>query len=254
MSVDRPAAEDEESSRAHRLLLDALEGLVERGGLPNPPGRLRALICRMAAGLVAAPAAGHVRFDAHLARAHLTVWRASSPGGTRILGQAEYRQAARADWWIASVSRRRLFEALGQRHLAELPMDDDADHPTLLVVGRATPFTSRDAERLNSELRSLRALERLVEWLLVTSGPVAPPSTDPEEPTSPITSREQEVLELLSEGLLARSIAQRLEVSERTIHKHLGSLYRKLDAHDRLLAVQRAESLGLLAAPGQAGW
>jgi DNA-binding NarL/FixJ family response regulator len=49
---------------------------------------------------------------------------------------------------------------------------------------------------------------------------------------------------------MARSMAQRLEVSERTVHKHLGNLYRKLDAHDRLLAVRRAEVLGLLPMAG----
>jgi DNA-binding NarL/FixJ family response regulator len=59
---------------------------------------------------------------------------------------------------------------------------------------------------------------------------------------------------MLGEGLLARSIAQRLDVSERTVHKHLGSVYRKLDAHDRLLAVRRAESLGLLPTAATARW
>ena len=54
---------------------------------------------------------------------------------------------------------------------------------------------------------------------------------------------------MVGDGLLARSIAQRLDVSERTVHKHLGNVYRKLDVHDRLLAVRRAESLGLLPAP-----
>ena len=55
------------------------------------------------------------------------------------------------------------------------------------------------------------------------------------------------MLTLVSEGLLARTIAARLAVSDRTVHKHLGNVYRKLDTHDRLLAVRRAESLGLLS-------
>ena len=60
-----------------------------------------------------------------------------------------------------------------------------------------------------------------------------------------LTVRERQVLVMLSDGLLARSIAQRLDVSERTVHKHLGNVYRKLDVHDRLLAVRRGEALGL---------
>ena len=67
-----------------------------------------------------------------------------------------------------------------------------------------------------------------------------------QEPDAALTAREREVLALLGEGLLARSIAARLDVSERTVHKHLGNIYSKLDAHDRLLAVRRGESLGLI--------
>jgi DNA-binding CsgD family transcriptional regulator len=38
-----------------------------------------------------------------------------------------------------------------------------------------------------------------------------------------------------------------MEVSPRTVRKHLGNLYRKMDVHDRLMAVERARALGLLA-------
>ena len=64
----------------------------------------------------------------------------------------------------------------------------------------------------------------------------------------PMTTRELEVLVLLSEGHLARSIAARLDVSTRTVHKHLGSVYRKLGVHDRLVAVRTAQQAGLIPA------
>ena len=63
-----------------------------------------------------------------------------------------------------------------------------------------------------------------------------------------MTTRELEVLLLLSEGHLARSIAVRLDVSTRTVHKHLGSVYRKLGVHDRLVAVRTAQQVGLIPA------
>jgi DNA-binding NarL/FixJ family response regulator len=69
----------------------------------------------------------------------------------------------------------------------------------------------------------------------------------------PMTTRELEVLLLLSEGHLARSIAARLEVSTRTVHKHLGSVYRKLGVHDRLVAVRTAQQVGLIPAHSPAG-
>lgn len=63
-----------------------------------------------------------------------------------------------------------------------------------------------------------------------------------------LTGRELEVLELLAQGLLATSIASRLSLSPRTVHKHLGNIYDKLGVHDRLVAVSLARGRGLVAA------
>ena len=62
-----------------------------------------------------------------------------------------------------------------------------------------------------------------------------------------LTPREQEVLQLLGDGLLARTIAARLELSPRTVHHHLGSIYDKLGVRDRLSAVLSAREQGLLS-------
>ncbi len=62
-----------------------------------------------------------------------------------------------------------------------------------------------------------------------------------------LTGRELEVLELLAQGLLATSIASRLSLSPRTVHKHLGNIYDKLGVHDRLVAVSLARSCYLVA-------
>jgi DNA-binding NarL/FixJ family response regulator len=64
-----------------------------------------------------------------------------------------------------------------------------------------------------------------------------------------LTARELVVLSLLAEGLTATSIARRMHISPRTVHRHLGHVYRKLGASDRLAAVVRGQRLGLLAVP-----
>ena len=64
-----------------------------------------------------------------------------------------------------------------------------------------------------------------------------------------LTTRELEVLELLAQGLLATSIASRLSLSPRTVHKHLGNIYDKLGVHDRLVAVSLARSRYLVPDP-----
>lgn len=52
--------------------------------------------------------------------------------------------------------------------------------------------------------------------------------TAPDETASPITDREREILLLLAEGLNNKRIAQRLDISVRTVETHRLSLRRKL--------------------------
>jgi DNA-binding CsgD family transcriptional regulator len=61
-----------------------------------------------------------------------------------------------------------------------------------------------------------------------------------------LTGREIAVLGLLADGLTAYSIGRRLGISERTVHRHLGNLYRKLGVNDRLRAVTVGREAGLL--------
>ena len=65
-----------------------------------------------------------------------------------------------------------------------------------------------------------------------------------------ITPREREVLGLLAEGLTNRQIAERLVVSEHTVHRHVTNILRKLDVPSRTAAAAYAVRSGL---PGGAG-
>jgi ATP/maltotriose-dependent transcriptional regulator MalT len=60
-----------------------------------------------------------------------------------------------------------------------------------------------------------------------------------------ITRREREVLRHLAEGLTNRQIADRLFVSEHTIHRHITSILRKLDLPTRTAAAAYAVRAGL---------
>ncbi|WP_298520105.1 LuxR C-terminal-related transcriptional regulator [uncultured Nocardioides sp.] len=209
------------------------------------------IVCRFGAELVDAAAVGHVRCDRPGRASQLCVWRGSSPEHTHWEERAESPEdPGPRDWWAHSPSRPRLYDLLDCDHLAELPLSTHDATPSLLVLARTDPFDEADSDRLATARDSLILIERLVDVLL----PAPPRDTTDRSPAdtndegAALTAREREVLELLGQGLLARSIATRLEVSERTVHKHLGSIYRKLDAHDRLLAVRRGESLGLISA------
>ena len=62
----------------------------------------------------------------------------------------------------------------------------------------------------------------------------------------PLTEREMEVLELLSQGLSNKLIARELGISEHTVKFHVSSLYTKLGAASRTEAVHRGARLGLV--------
>jgi DNA-binding NarL/FixJ family response regulator len=64
--------------------------------------------------------------------------------------------------------------------------------------------------------------------------------------TSALTSRQQQILPLLAEGMPNKKIADLLGVTEGTIKQHLKDLFRRLQADNRTQAVKQAQRLGLL--------
>ncbi|MBT8273634.1 MAG: response regulator transcription factor [Bacteroidia bacterium] len=56
-----------------------------------------------------------------------------------------------------------------------------------------------------------------------------------------LTNREVEVLEQLSKGLSYHRIADNLILSTGTVRKHIENIYRKLQVHNKLEAVQKAK-------------
>ena len=68
-------------------------------------------------------------------------------------------------------------------------------------------------------------------------------------PLPELTPREREVLGLVSEGLTNRQIAERLVVSEHTIHRHVTNMLRKLELPSRTAAAALAARHGLPEKP-----
>ena len=69
------------------------------------------------------------------------------------------------------------------------------------------------------------------------------------EPSGPqLSTREQEVLTLLSEGLSIAQLAGRMYISESTAKSHISKVYEKLGAANRAQALMVAVRLGLITA------
>lgn len=112
---------------------------------------------------------------------------------------------------------------------------------TLLALDRPGA-ASREAAGARDrllELGAVTAAERAQRLLDFHSGD----ATD--QSLAAVTPREREVLELLAEGLTNRQIAERLVVSEHTVHRHVTNILRKLDLPSRTAAAAHAVRSGL---------
>ena len=61
-----------------------------------------------------------------------------------------------------------------------------------------------------------------------------------------LTPRERDVLKLVAQGQSTKDIAQRLVLSEHTVHRHLANILRKLDLSSRAAAAAWGVRAGLV--------
>ena len=127
------------------------------------------------------------------------------------------------------------------------------DHARLRAIGDvidralkagAVGYLTKDAsiaevvEAVNLAANGDRALSPKLAALMLTEARSA------QEPL--LSAREEEVLQLVADGLGTTEIAQRLFISQKTVKNHLASIYEKLDARDRTQAVLMAVRMGIV--------
>jgi two-component system, NarL family, response regulator len=67
------------------------------------------------------------------------------------------------------------------------------------------------------------------------------------QPTHPaLTKREEELLQLIADGMRNKEIAATLRISEETVHSHLKNIFEKLGVNDRTLALTVAIRRGIV--------
>jgi len=64
----------------------------------------------------------------------------------------------------------------------------------------------------------------------------ANPNVDAENSYMPLTTREMEILEHVTEGMINKEIAQKLGISQQTVKNHMTAILRKLNVNDRTQA------------------
>jgi DNA-binding NarL/FixJ family response regulator len=156
-------------------------------------------------------------------------------------------ELARADVWVVTEGlsreemRRELGAVRGEVALLVLSENGQAVQSYQDLPVRAWGMLPMDAT-----LEELTAAIRALEVGLVVMYPdwVAQPRVqrlsggEGEKGVEPLTERETEVLQLLTQGLSNKQIAVRLHISEHTVKFHVSSVYGKLGATNRAEAVR----------------
>ncbi|WP_367388099.1 response regulator [Lewinella sp. LCG006] len=131
---------------------------------------------------------------------------------------------------------------------------DDDDHIFKAILAGADGYLLKDAEpeQLHRSIRealtggapmSPSVARRALLLLRQAPTPLTPTTTTT---TTDLSLREQEILEHLSLGLRYREIAANLHLSEGTIRKHIENIYRKLQVHNKIAAIDKGRDLGII--------
>ncbi|MFI5982546.1 LuxR C-terminal-related transcriptional regulator [Streptomyces sp. NPDC051555] len=120
----------------------------------------------------------------------------------------------------------------------------------IVVVDRAQalvpvdPVDTRKGALHVTEPGILTALLDLFEQAWSTAVPLG--ATRPEDPQTSLTATEREILRLLGSGLTDDAVGQRLQISSRTVGRHMSSIMERLRATSRFEAGIKAAQKGWL--------
>ncbi|MGW3958157.1 LuxR C-terminal-related transcriptional regulator [Streptomyces sp. NPDC004752] len=161
--------------------------------------------------------------------------------------------------WPASATARLLGRTLDADHALAVPLPGPAAPITGCLVYRSGADFTDDEIRLARRAQPLlaavdRQRQLLEQWRRLLPGAGGSPnagspdvgSADERAAGCALTPRETTVLLLLADALTASAIGRRLGISDRTVHKHIEKIYRKLGTRDRVSTVLRAQRLGLV--------
>jgi DNA-binding NarL/FixJ family response regulator len=125
-------------------------------------------------------------------------------------------------------------------------MYDDDEHLFAALEAQASAFVAKSAP--TDEV--LSAAKHAASSRTPSRRPTCRGHAPPDGPgQAAAVGREQEVLDLLGQGLTIPVLAKRLYISESTAKTYASKLYEKLGANNRSQAIVEAVRLGLLKVP-----
>jgi ATP/maltotriose-dependent transcriptional regulator MalT len=213
------------------------------------------MMVHRASALEALVAAAADRGDVHQANAALTEQKKLA----RLVDTAPLCAAVKfADGIVTAAAgdqeraRRLLEDAVDEFERSGTPFEAAEARLELAKSLAALGRTAEAAQQTQTALERLRALGADIEIRLVRGpGGASANASVQSTPLPEVSRREREVLRCLAEGLTNRQIADRLFVSEHTIHRHVTNILRKLDLPTRTAAAAHAVRAGLLGSSAE---
>jgi two-component system response regulator DegU len=143
---------------------------------------------------------------------------------------------------------RRIRERFPSIRVVVLTMHGDPETQTQAIRAGASGFLGKDCpmDEVLSAVRMAGGGETALSVGVAVSmlhevHRLAQPDDEPV-----VTKREEEVLQLIADGLSTPEVAASLYISVKTVKNHLASIYQKLDARDRTQAVLQAVRMGIV--------
>jgi DNA-binding NarL/FixJ family response regulator len=138
--------------------------------------------------------------------------------------------------------------------------DDHPDLPIVIITMHGDEALRRDAVNAGAAgfLTKDVSMQEVVATITQAAGSEIALSTElaatilaeledgVDRPPSPLTPREEEVLQLIADGCSTSEVAAQLFISGKTVKNHLASIYEKLEARDRTQAVLSAVRSGII--------
>lgn len=247
------------ASSATHALVEATERLCDLPGIAtqNWCDRAASAIALLATGPVVV-AIGELNGTALRVEAYGIASRTGVPSDTTRALHARFRDIAPLDWGVCEPSE---WNARVQTATCECLQDEDYSHSRAAaqwrdagahgVIASAARYAPKDERRV--VLVEVGATGSKADWFpsilkLSVDAAMRPIMRraamafghEPIVPSRMLTSREQEILDLLALGLSVRVIADELGRSPHTVHDHVKSLHRKLNANSRGQLIARA--------------
>lgn len=135
-----------------------------------------------------------------------------------------------------------------QNGLTQVPLEEGPHGKNLLQLAQGYCSNPDYVEFLIEEFDRQQALFPDQPQQASPTAMAPPPLKKPSQSLiEPLSKREQQILELISQGLKNQEIADQLFVSVTTVKTHVHNIYGKMEVRNRTAAVAKARELQLLA-------